>query len=252
MPPAVGIGVAGLATAGAGAFGAITAADQASKSRRAAQQQYQYAQQFMPDIFSANPRQQEALYTAMLKQASQPGAYSPAQQRKAEGSLTKQYAKQTEVGRQQVAESSARRGLYRSGIGAQQEAQFLGERGQGLQDALLNLQLSFGQQRMREAAMQQQALAQAAAFQQAQQGQQANLYQSLLGFSGQQAGAAAQQQIAANQALQGAIGGPANLLMTYGLMGGFGGGGGAMPAAMGPNPLAYSPNQPGFQYPGLG
>lgn len=215
---ALGAG-AGAQTLG-GLFGAHSASNQASRARQLAQQQFQFAQQFRPNLAMFSQPQQRALYEAILKQGSP--TTTARQQRQARNVLTADFNKQTERQRQDLVESSARRGLFRSGIGAQQESQFLNEQNQNLDRALLNQQLAFAQ----DAANQRfRSLGAAQNFMSNQQAQQADLFRAMLGISQGQAGAAGNQSALANQAWQSALSAPANLLTQYGLLSALGGGG---------------------------
>ena len=240
MPPAVAIGAGVLGSGVAGAIGAGQASSSAKKQRRAAQESFNFAQQFRPDLFQPSQQQQQALLQALQSQALAPQAqlqpefFTRQQEQAAKGALTQDFNEQLARQREQVVASSARRGLFRSGVGAEQENQFVAEQSENLANALVGLQTQFQQQRAQEAArtFQLNQAAQQNRFgnilaagnaQRAALGQQQALFNTLLGFSQAQAGAAGQAQQQANQALGQAIGGPFQALTSVGLAGAQGG-----------------------------
>ena len=250
MPPAVALGVGAGVSGLAGLGGAFMSSRQASKARGAAQQQYEFAQLFRPNLFAPSGQQQQKAYSNLFGARAQ--LYSPESTAAYNKALTNQFNRQTEVGRQQVAESSARRGLYRSGIGAQQESQFLSNRGRDLGEIMAQTRLQQQQQQAQYGlalrAAQQQAMGSAL-------GRQQDLFAAMLGQAGASGQAAAQQQNAAAQAWGNAFQGPASLLGTYGLMNAMGGFGGGVPGSGGsfvPQPLQGTQGgifDPRYNYP---
>lgn len=254
MPPlaigALGAGLAGSAIAGG--VGAAGAQRQAARARRGAQATFEEAQRFRPDIYQPTTSSQARLLSALQQQALAPAAqiqpefFTPEQEEAAAEVLARRAGEVTERGRQATVASSARRGLFRSGIGAEQEREFVAQRAQSLDEALLQQQLQFQQQRAAEAqavfGLNQQALAQRGALlgqaggaQRAQLAQQQDLFRALLGFAGAQAGAAGQTQAAASQATAQALQAPFSFLGQAGLLGAMGGfGGGGTPAILQP------------------
>lgn len=220
---ALALGAAAAAGTAGGLYGSHLASNQASRSRQSAQQSFDYAQRFRPDFGFFN--QQYGNGSPLFNQLAQDQAAN---------SLRKSFGKTTEKGRQQVNESSASRGLFRSGIAAQQEGQYLSDQGANLANALQQQQLGFAQANADEIFRNRQLALSG----------QSDLYRTLLNYAAGQAGAAGQQQTAASQALGGAIQAPASLIGQYALlrsMGGMGGGqpgGGMLPSS-----------QFGFQYP---
>lgn len=256
MPPAAILGAGLGGSAITGLIGASEAGNSAKNARRSAQQSFDYAQQFRPDIFGPNAQQQSDFYRLLLQQQFQPTFFTADQQKQAASSLTDQFNKQTEQGRQTLNESNAARGLFRSGIGAQQEGQYLGNQSKTLQDMLLQQDLQFRQQNAAEAArafgLNQQALGMAGNYGMNQLNQQGDLYRLLLGYAQGQGQAAGQATTAANQAFGQAIQGPFNSLSQVGLLGmmgglpGMGGGAGAMPPVGYPLPNQSYQFQPGM------
>lgn len=213
MPPAVGLGIAGaglLGSAGAGIFGASKASKSARDARAQAQQFFEYAQGFRPDFYAPSTTSQRNLYRQIERQ------YNPAFQQQANEALTRQFNVQSEQQRQALDERLAGRGLLRSGIGAGQQTQFLTEQDRALQDALLNQNIAFQQQR-------QSALGQQLQAQQAALGNESDLYRLLLNFASGQQSAAGQQQMAAQQAQGQAFGAPFSALTQLGALGAAGG-----------------------------
>lgn len=256
MPPPVLLGAGLVGSAATGLFGASEAGNAAKNARRSAQQSFDFAQQFRPELFGPNAQQQSDFYRLLLQQQFQPTFFTPQQQAQAASSLTDQFNKQTEQGRQTLNESNASRGLFRSGIGAQQESQYLGNQNKTLQDLLLQQDLQFRQQNAAEAArafgLNQQALGMAGNYGLNQLNQQQDLYRLLLGYAQGQGAGAGQATTAANQAFGQAIQGPFNALTQGGLLGmmggfpGMGGGAGAMPPGGYPIPNQSFQFQPGM------
>lgn len=237
MPPAAALGAGLGVSAIGGIMGASEAGNAAKNARRSAQAAFEMAQKDKPQFWSPSMQQQASLWNALQSQ------YNPQFLNKKAMGQAQQYTQNqfNQQAAQQLAginERNAARGLWRSGIGAQQEQQFRNQSGMDLMGLLANQRLAWDQAN-------QQAAAQAAQINAAQRGQalnylqgnmgnQMDLYRTLMGFAQNQATGAGQAQQAAGQAFGSAFAGPANALTSYGTLGMMGGFGGATTPAANP------------------
>lgn len=269
MPPAVGLvtgGVGLLGSTAAGIIGSKKANRAARQARSAAQQSLDRALSEQPQFFQPSTRQQQDLLNSFQNFQTRPQFFTPDQEAAAADRLTSRFNRQTEQGRQRLNESTAARGLFRTGVAAGQEREFLNRQNEVLANQLGDQSLQFQQQRANELfrsnAQTLQARQQAAALQQALLGGQQQQFGQFLNFAQQQAAAAGQARQAANQATAQAIAGPFQALTQAGLLGaaggfgGFGGaGGGAAAGASGfaptfqPQPIGFNTVPQGFFVP---
>lgn len=133
-----------------------------------------------------------------------PSFFNPELEEQKVGQVTADTKKYSDAVLAQLGEQQGARGLFRSGIGAQQSAQAATDINTGLAKAITDLRLGFQQQRSDEAArayaFNQAALAAAINQANTAQGQQANIFNQFLGLAGSAAGGAGQSAQAANQA----------------------------------------------------
>lgn len=245
MPPAVGLGIAGgglLGSTVGGIIGSNKANRSAREARDAAQLSLNRAFANQPSFFQPNQQFQQDYLNTLLNFQANPQVFSREQERQAGNRLTDQFLRGADRQRQNLNESTASRGLFRSGVAAGQERELVQDQNRTLANQLSDQGLAFQQQRANEMAraraLQLQALGQAGGFQQFLLGQQGNQFSQLLNFAQNQAAGAGAARQAANAATAQAIQGPFNTLTQAGLLGAFGGfGGGGAPA---PSPILPS------------
>ena len=252
MPPAaipIGIGL-GAASLGTGIAGAVSAGSRARGARRSAQSFFEQALAQQPTV-SQIPLEQAVGLGGLVNLAQRPVAQfqptfvSPEQEQAQIDQIIADATKTQEQTLSALDERSARRGLFRSGIGQQQSREASQEIDRNLQNALANTRLGFTRERARQQA-QAFGLNQAAQAQQAQlfsnilneaarrTGQRQNVFQSLLGPAQAALGGAGQASAAAQQAF-GNIGQSIGQAGQQALLLSLLGGGGGSPGSFGNN-----------------